>query len=248
LLPTGEKFEVAVGSDYSKKVGYAAKVSYNQGIAKIYSTSKAENIYGTFNKDTKTIGTNKFSDNLKILEVDDYGNTISVFADRLDGVYLKKGEVALITKNSSREIENMIIKNVTGDMNKYGIVTSIKKSSNNASYNYVLDGKERTYSSNEYTFSIEKGPVQIIFDGQTITNKKNLKRVSGSVANINELYAENSSGDKYKISSDVVVYDMSGTTVMEATMEDAINSEGYVSAYYDKSEKDGGLIRVISIN
>lgn len=249
LLSTGETIDVSTNTNYSKKVGYTAKVSYKNGKVSIYSTSKTTDISGLFDLENKTIGSkNKISDEIKIIEVDEFGNTEKIYSNRLNGVYLNKEDVALVTKNSKGEIESMIIKDVTGDTAKYGILESVNERQDSESYSCIVAGNSTNYSNSDISFSVDKGPVQIYLEGQTLGKIKNLEKVEGSIINVNNSYVENSKGEKLKVSSDVVVYVRVNSEYNLSTMDEAMSGEYNVSAYYDKAERNGGCIRLIIIS
>lgn len=249
LLSTGETIDVSTNTNYSKKVGYTAKVSYKNGKVSIYSTSKTTDISGLFDLENKTIGSkNKISDEIKIIEVDEFGNTEKIYSNRLNGVYLNKEDVALVTKNSKGEIESMIIKDVTGDTAKYGILESVSERQDSESYSCIVDGNSMSYSNSDISFSVDKGPVQIYLEGQSLGKIKNLEKVEGSIINVNNSYVENSKGEKLKVSSDVVVYVRVNSEYNLSTMDEAMSGEYNVSAYYDKAERNGGCIRLIIIS
>ena len=46
----------------------------------------------------------------------------NIHPQRIDGVYLEKSNVAYYQLNAKNELCTLILKNVTGDMLKYGIV------------------------------------------------------------------------------------------------------------------------------
>ncbi len=249
LLSTGETIDVSTNTNYSKKVGYTAKVSYKNGKVSIYSTSKTTDISGKFDLASKTIGSkNKISDEIKIIEVDEFGNTEKIYSNRLDGVYLGKEDVALVTKNSKGEIESMILKDVTGDTAKYGILENINERQDSESYSCIVNGNSVSYSNSNVSFSVDKGPVQIYLDGQTLGKIKNLEKVEGSIINVNNSYVENSKGEKLKVSNDVVVYVRVNSEYNLSTMDEALSGEYNVSAYYDKELEKGGRVRVIIIS
>ena len=165
-----------------------------------------------------------------------------------DGVYIAKEDVALVTKNSKGEIESMIIKDVTGDTAKYGILESVNEVRDNEIYTCTIDSSTKDYSNSEISFSVKEGPVQVYLEGQTLGKIKNLEKVNGSVVNINNSYIENSIGEKIKVSSNVVVYLRENSEYNLSTMEEAMSGNYNVLAYYDREEREGGRVRVIVIS
>ena len=242
LLATGEKVEIATNSDYSGKIGYATTVSYKNNGVSIFSTRRSTDIYGKFDLSSLTLGKEKISENIKVLEIDDFGNVVSVYPSRLNGCYLEKESVMLVSKNESGVIDSMIIKNVTGDTATYGVLTDINESRESESYSCIIDGNSKNYSNEDVTFNVEKGPVAVYLDGQSLGNIKNLEKVSGSIVNANSSYVENSDGEKFYISSDVSVYYKNSGEYYLYSMDEVLSGEYNVSAYYDEFSKKVRII------
>lgn len=245
LLANGENIDIPTSSNYSKRVGYTAKIAYKNGKFSIYSTKKTTEIYGKFNLESKTLGKEKFSENVKILETDEFGNVITVYPSKLDGINIKKEQVTLVRKNDKGIIESMIIKDVTGDTAEYGILTNINEGKDSESYTCIINGNEKNYSNPDIDFSVEVGPVQLYMAGQSLGKIKNLEKVEGSIVNFNNSYVENSKGEKLNVSSDVVVYYKNNSNYYLYTMDDVMSDEYNISAYYDKENK---IIRVLIIS
>lgn len=245
LLATGETIDIETNSDYSKKVGYTAKVSYKNGNVSIYSTKKSTDISGEFNLAKGTLGKEKISEDINILEVDEFGNVITVYPSRVDGISFVDGQIALVTKNDKGIIDSMIIKDVTGDTASYGILTQINEGKDSESYSLVIDGNEKNYSNPDITFNVEVGPIQIYMDGSSLGRLRSLEKFSGSIININNSYVENSIGEQMKVASDVVVYYKNSSNYYLYSMDDVLSGEYSIFAYYDKT---GERIRVIIIN
>lgn len=250
LLSSGEKIDIIVSKNYSSKIGYAAKVTYTNGVAKIFSTSKTTEIYGTFDVENGKLGKNKLSSQLNIIEFDKFGNTQVVYKNRLDGVYINKGSVSLVLLNENDEIESLVLSDVTGDMSTYAVLTSQNKNTKDdgKTYSYFTGKDIESYTTSEYSVNLEKGPVSIRKSGNSIEEIKNLTRVNGQVVDINGAALETSKGETHKISENVLIYSVNGGTYTKMTLEDAMSGEYNISAYYDKTEKNGGRIRVIYLS
>ena len=248
LLASGEKIDIITSKNYNSKIGYAAKVTYTNGIAKIFSTSKTTDVYGTFDVANNKLGKSKISSQISIIEFDEYGNTQIVYKNRLDGVYIDKGSVSLVTLNANDEIEAIVLNDVTGDMASFGVLTSQSKSGDSRTYNYFVGTDIESYTTSEYSANIERGPIAIYKDGNTIAKFKNLTRVSGQIVDINGVTLETSKGETYKISENVLIYSVNGGIYTKMTLEDVMSGEYNISAYYDKTEKKGGRIRVIYLS
>jgi len=253
LLSSGEKIDIITSSNYSSKIGYAAKITYTNGAAKIFSTRKTTDIYGTFDAKNNKLGKNKISPEISIVEFDEYGNTELVYKNRLDGVYIDKGSVSLVTLNENGEIESIVLKDVTGDMETYGVLTSQIESKNlqkeeSTTYNYFTGKDIESYTTSDYSVKLDKGPIAISKEGNSIVRIKPLTKVSGQIIDINGVTLENSKEETYKISENVLIYSVKNGIYTKMTLEDALSGEYNITAYYDKPEKDGGRIRVIHLN
>lgn len=246
LLTSGETMDIPTNSDYSKKVGYVAKISYKNGNVSIYSTKKSTDVYGKFDLDSGTLGKEKISKNVKILEVDDFGNVITVLPSRVNGIYFKSEQVALVSKNSNGIIENMIIRDVTGDTALYGILTDIDSDQlkDIETYTCIIEGNEKRYSDSDISFNVDVGPVQLYMDGQSIGELRNLEKVSGSIVNANNIYIENSKGEQLEVDANVVVYYKNNSNYYLYSMNEVLSGDYNISAYYDTI---GEKVRVIII-
>lgn len=253
LLTSGEKIDIITSSNYSSKIGYAAKVTYSNGTTKVSYTRRTTDIYGKFDEINNKLGKSKISSQINILEFDEYGNTQMVYKNRLDGVYIDEGSVSLVTLNANDEIESVVLKDVTGDMVTYGVLTSQSKSEDKQNedtmtYNYFTGKDIESYTTSEYSMTLDRGPISIIKDGNSVVRLKNLIKVGGQIVDINGATLENSKGEIYKISENVLIYSVSGGTYTKMTLEDVMSGEYNITAYYDKLEKDGGRIRVIYLS
>lgn len=245
LLANGEKMEVVTTTDYSKKVGNTAIVKYSNGKATLSSTSKVTEISGTFDAEAYTLGKYKLSKEVRILELDDYGNTKEIYPSRLDGVTITKNAVALIEQNESGLIETMILKNVTGDTAKYGILSKINEGKENDSYICIIDGSSKTYSNADMSFAVEEGAVMAYFDGNSLENLKNLEKVTGGISSVSPVTLTTIKGEKYLMSADVQVYCYENSEYFLSDLDEAMSGEYSVSAYYDKDCDEGGRVRVL---
>ena len=254
LLASGEKIDLLTPNNYSSKIGYAAKITYTNGAAKIFSTRKTTEIYGKFDLTNNKLGKNKISSNISIVEFDEYGNTQLIYKNRLDGVYIDKGSVSLVTLNENNEIESIVLKDVTGDLATYGVLTSQSESKENmqkeksTTYKFFTGKDIESYTTSDYSVKIDKGPILIDKEGNSITKIKALTKVSGQIEGINGVTLENSKGETYKISENVLIYAVKDGEYIKMTLDDALSGEYNISAYYDKPEKEGGRIRVIQLN
>ena len=77
----------------------------------------------------------------------------------------------------------------------------------------------------------------------------NLSGVKGTIGKLTEAYLETLDGERLKLASDVVVYQVdSYLKYMVMPLSEAVQVTGKsIYAYYDKAEKNGGRVRVVVI-
>ncbi|MBQ4544030.1 MAG: S-layer homology domain-containing protein [Oscillospiraceae bacterium] len=247
LTLDGSTVDVEQSNDSTAYVGYA--VEYDYGTGKLKSMARGNgNTSGIINADAFLWGRTPLDKNIKLLEIDDNGNMISLNLSRLDGVSLNSSSVLLTSKNASGVIDGLIIKNVTGDMHKYGLITSVDKRTGNDgtvssyTYNYDLGGIRGSVSLK--TSSLTTGPCVFKYENGELVEAKNLTRAD-NVSLITPSYVSLKNNTKHRISSNVLVYKVVDDTKILTTLDEAVSHKGAVWVYYDKAQNEGGLVRVI---
>ena len=230
----------------SYKEGDLVRVSFSGGESSV-SLINNNSLSGTVNSSATAIGTNYFSDDIKILDTTSNGSYCKVFPARLAGLYLDSNSIRYYALDDKGKISELILNDVTGDMYQYGILTSVSESydsmSVSSSYKYVINGSSGTFSSYSLAFGVSEGPAQFEISGTSVERIKNLTSVT--LISLNALYAQ--SGDnKYKLADNVSVYINTNGSYNLSSISSLINSSGYtLYGYYDKSESYGGRMRVI---
>ena len=255
LTLDGSRIEVQQNTNSDAYVGKAVSFDPSTTKIKIYS-SGSTGVSGYINSDAYIIGNTSIAKNIKIIEIDDNGNMSSPTLARLNGVKLVSGSVLLSTRNSSGAVDGLILKDVTGDMHKYGIITDISKSSvtdrdGNVSqtspvYSYDLAGVRGTASFARSLVSLTEGPCVFMYKNGELCDAKNLI-LANNVSLLTPESATLASGMKHKISPNVLVYKAVGDDKLLTTLDEAISHEGTIWVYYDDIQSAGGLIRVIYI-
>ncbi|MBQ5777681.1 MAG: S-layer homology domain-containing protein, partial [Oscillospiraceae bacterium] len=205
LTLDGSYVEVPQSTNSDDYVGHA--VSFDPTTNRLRSYASGSNgVSGYINSDAYLIGNTSIAKNIKIVEIDDNGNMISPTLSRLNGVKLESSSVLLSSRNSSGAVDGLILKDVTGDMHKYGIITDIKKSSvtdreGNVSqgspvYSYDLAGVRGTVSFARTTISLTEGPCVFMYKNGELTNAKNLT-LANNVSLLTPEYATLTSGAKH---------------------------------------------------
>ena len=116
--------------------------------------------------------------------------------------------------NSAGEISRMILDDVTGDMQQYGVLTSVNNlsytdpSSNlgvmSGTYVYDIAGTSMTYHSDSVLFSVERGPCRVVLQNGQVHRIYNLTSVKLSA--IDGGNAVTQSGTSYPLSDSVAAY------------------------------------------
>lgn len=244
------------------KEGDLVKVSFDNGEIKLsrISTSSSKNLSGTVNSAATKLGSYTFADNVKIMDYAE-GSAVVISANRLAGVKIESGKVAYYELNGSGEIETLILKDVTGDMYSFGILTKDEElmAVDPVSGQPYVAGHSYTVTSNGaeigplvcqgITFPVSAGKaVRYKMDGMSLDKMYNLTDVKLISAEGGTAVTTNN--QKFNISSGVQVYlkqSQSGLGIKYyVTSLDKINSGDYtLTGWYDKAESAGGRMRVI---
>lgn len=217
----------------------------DQGVLTLGGISTSHRLSGTVNSSGTKLGSVPFAEDVEILDVSGaYG--VRVYPSRLAGLDLTDS-VAYYSLNSAGEIDRMILRDATGDMYQYGIMTKIERTpggefSDYYSYEFVVNGTVYTLPLNTAHYSVELGPVQ----------------VRGSLQNPERFYSLTStktgtvSGDqfvvgrlKYALSDSVAVYEYRNGSYYLSTLAQVQEGNFTLTGWYDKTGTQVGRIRVI---
>lgn len=260
-LLDGSEVDVALKSDRSDLLGKPVRIQYSNGQPQITGVND-NSVYGAVSSTRRTIGSSKLSADVQILDVDEYGNSAAVALERLNGLELRTTQVHAVTYNTSGEVNGLILNAVTGDTFSYGILQSVRESESKTetklgdvlsqslsvtgSYSYDIGGVAGSASTNGSAFSVEEGPSRFSFDGSTLNGIRNLTKLEGKIESVNAAQLTLSTGATAKLSGTVAVYDNSGAKLRYSSIDELMSSGAKsFSAYYDKPQSEGGLIRVI---
>ena len=253
LTLDGSTVDILKEDDSKFLVGNAVSVDLSTGKFRTVSKGSGSDS-GFINASSLTWGKRPIDRNIKILEIDDNGNMISLTLSRLDGVNLKSSSILLSSTNASGAIDGLILKNVTGDMHKYGLITKVDRSSvsdgrGNSSpskyvYHYDLGGMTGTVSFSGAVTSLAEGPCIFIYDDGELKEARNLN-YSTNVTTLTPSYATVGGNVKHRISPDVQVYKIVDDTKIRTTLDEAVSYGGTKWIYYDSIQSAGGMIRVI---
>lgn len=252
--------------DYKTKTPYnnlknsVVSVSFDEGYAKLNRVSNKIDFSGYFNYEEKMFNNKLISSDIKILDIystssNDPNLYASITPQRIDGVSLSSSNVLYYEEDDKGRVAKLILKNVTSDMLKYGIMVKAKNTSEedymSGSYKYDIGGTvyELETTDKMYTSVSSGTPIKAIIENEELKSMQSLTLANGSISKLTPQSAK-IGNTTYKVSPDVCVYvkNYYGTyLIME--LEDLIQKiDDYsVSAYYDKTTKSGGCVRVLVV-
>ncbi len=211
-------------------------------------TLSSKTISGKVNSTATKLGSYTFADDVEIIDVyTDGGSGVRIYPSRLTGITISSSDVAFYATNQDGEITHLILKDVTGDMHSYGVLTTVSEVSYNMSLTgtYVADigGVTAYFSSSNKLFGVSKGPAVIQSSGGSVLYMKNLTEVEFDTVTATQGVTEDY--DTYAIWESVTVYERKNGTYYLTSL-DRVNDGSYtLTGYYDTAESDGGLVRVI---
>ena len=252
--------------DYKTKTPYnnlknsVVSVSFDEGYAKLNRVSNKFDFSGYFNYEEKMFNNKLISSDIKILDIystssNDPNLYVSVTPQRIDGVSLSSSNVLYYEEDDKGRVAKLILKNVTGDMLKYGIMVKAKNTSEedymSGSYKYDIGGTVYELETNDKLYNgVSSGvPFKAIIENEELKSMQSLTLANGSISKLTPQSVK-IGNTTYKVSPDVCVYvrNYYGTyLIME--LEDLIQKidEYSILAYYDKPTKSGGCIRVFVV-
>ena len=136
---------VNVDKSLNFPTGWLVQITVNSNGESVKSIS-GKSTSGTVNADATALGNAQLADDVEILDTTSGGVAGTVRPSRLSGVTLSDSDVRYYTTNAAGQIDRLILKDVTGDLWKYGVLDDIK----NLAANYA-DIKTLLSSSNTGT-------------------------------------------------------------------------------------------------
>ncbi len=252
----GVAYEYAAKRDYSKStsLNQVVRVTFSDGLASVVG-QKPMDLYGEVNASARTAGAYRFAENVKILDVVPGDGTHSgayatVFLQQLDKAVLTSGNVLYYGVNRAGLIDELIVKDVTGECYSYGIVTQAKNNTGgtniSGSYTYDIAGVVGSVSTSGKVFNVNRGqPVQIFKSDSRIQMMKGLNRISTTFSEVTGKALVTAGGTEYLLSDSVIIYKKVNYdyTVMPLS---SLSADKYrITAYHDRTMENGGKIRVI---
>lgn len=245
VMPDGTVNEYTTNLDCESLKCSVVRVTFADGKAKLSRVSGYNDVYGKVNASKNTIGDDEFADDVKIIDTvgtsrDDTAMYSRIYPQRLDGVTVSTSKVMYYSKNNAGEIEELILSDVTGDSYVYGVVTAVDKSM--GTYIVDVDGTQTTYP---IITSTSKGPYKLKMDSNGVKSIIQLASYNSSITQLTRVDAK-IGNQTYLLSDKVIVYQKKDlNTYMKIPLDDAINGDYKLTAYYDKTQTSGGRIRII---
>ena len=201
---------------------------------------------GRVNADGTKLGGRSFASNVEIL--DTYGDHgVRVYPQRLAGMEITESMVRYYLLDGSGDISRLILKDATGDMHTYGVITSVSEVNSAASMTtagtYVCDvaGTAQTVSGST-VYNVKTGPFMMKTDGEKIDRFTNLTKVKLTSIEGTTAYGGNR---QYAIWDDALVYEVRDNEYYPTSLALVTGGDYSLTGWYDKAESEGGRIRVI---
>ena len=252
----GETYDYTCSQNYEDYKNSVVTVSINEGIAKISRTDSAK-VSGYFRWDTKRFGDDYLASDVEILDVgttnkNDPSLYKKIYPTRLNNVNINSNKILYCHKNSSGEIDKLILNDVTGDSYTFGVMTSAQNmsfgTSVSGSYSYIVNGSSYSFTSPSTIYSVNSGQGVRLSSASNPSIMSPLSEVKGTVT-VTSAGSLTADVKCYDISADVQVYEKeysSSTLYRLKPISDIIGSDNYtLYAYYDKLPSSGGRIRII---
>ena len=261
VLPSGDVCEYITDKNYKDYLNKVVTVNLVDGIATVKTITQEYDISGmvVWDSGIGTIGRHALASDVKIIETSttesyETATVASVYPQRLNGLNIDKYDILYVSKNSVGNIDELILRDATGDTHTYGVVTYAKNNSSNmqasGNYKYIINGIEGALSTQNRFFSVSKGQaVRIKGDGREVTsmtpltliNSNKITDITGSAITVgNNTYTMSDKVQIYVESSYPSAYSM---ITIEELAELADECKAYV--YADKTHSVGGRVRVI---
>ena len=212
------------------------------------SILKSSNITGKVSG--RTIGSKTMAKDVRILDINDDGGAKRIYYSRLNGAELESSDVRYCAVNANGEITDLILRDFTGDLYEYGIITSVKETSTDmelsGSYTYLLNGEKRTLTTMSMTLGASYGPARLTIEDGQLSAVRALYKIKNPDS-ITQL-GVTKDGDSWLFSDECAVYLYQNSTYSLFSLTELRNNlDKYnITCYYDKDTRDGGRIRIIT--
>ncbi len=259
VLADSTELDIPVSSNYENQTGNTMKISFTDGKPRLSAINGGFDISGRFDAEGLTIGTSKLASDVKIMDVSFDNNDKSlvyktVYPQRLDSISISKKDV-LYAKTYGGYISELILKNVTGDAYKYGVITNanarIEGFNVSGSYTCDVGGSSYSYSGGVYTNLRDGSPVRVTMSNGRVDGFTALDGSTVKISDIGYTDITLSDGTVLKLSDELKIYRIVNlseyTLIPVSELSENISSYNSCSIYSDKSEASGGRVRIIIV-
>lgn len=226
----------------------------NTATVKTLTASSLNDVSGVYatglvSDDGASIGDRIFARNVYIADVTSEG-TYELTLDRITGCNIHSGDVLYSRLDKSGNVEVLVLNGYTGDEKQYVYMYYTEYNNGQITFTYDKAGtKTSSRAHTDFTGSATmQVPAAVEFENGQIKKSTSLNTFSSVTSiGIDRIYNAESS---MKLSPDVIVYygESSDVKIMSIAELRSMNLENrQVTAYYDKPEANGGMVRVIRV-
>ena len=195
-----------------------------------------------------SIGSRTMAKDVRILDVNDT-DAERVYYSRLNGAVLESTDVRYYATNEDGEITDLILRDFTGDLYEYGIITSANEQAEDmnlsGSYTYLLDGEEQTITTSGKTLGASYGPACLTIENGQLSAVRALQQIRDPDS-INQL-GVTEDDETWLFADDCAVYLYQNSRYSLLSLTELRNNfASYsITCYYDKDTDEGGRIRIV---
>ncbi len=245
LATDGQTYQYQTQGSYKTGSLVRATVAAQGGQVTLRGLNSAS-LSGKVNKDGTRLDKYAFAQEAEILDISE-GRGAVLYPSRLAGLSLDHSDIKYYSLNPQGEIETLILNDVTGDAYQYGIITRFEETGEGmnrfCSYQYDVGGVSYTLSGST-RFQAVGGPVRILGDLASPDRLYPLIQAQAGQIVGSQFVA---GSQKYTLSDSVAVYEFRSGQYFLSSLARAEESQGSLTAWYDKAESDGGRVRIIVI-
>ena len=246
LSTDGNSYSYPIGGSGLKEGDLVRATTSDQAGGVTLRRLSAASLSGKVDSAGKKVGNYEFAGDVEILDYSDrFG--VRVYPARLAGLSLSESMVKYYTLNAAGEIDRLVLKDVTGDMYRYGILTQMEQTqvsdiSSLYSYELMVDGKTVSIPQSSTRYPVERGPVRIQGDAAAPEKLYALTSAKTGELSGSQFIA---GGRKYTLSDDVAVYEVRNGDYYLSSLARVREGGFTLTGWYDKAESAGGRLRVI---
>ncbi len=262
LTGDGKTVSYETQKDYSEKIGYVGKISFDEsGMASFKTMVNTTELTGIVDKSKNKIGDTYLTSDATLVELvyvsDDHTGTAVANVIDIEDIAIEKinpsNMVFALKTGSFGDVSFAVLKNVTNNSYEYGVLTGSKLNdmgiSVSGSYTVISKGVEKTYNA-PFIQSISTGmPVAMIIENGVLKSISHLKSSARGALNAIDGHRVKVSNTIYEMSEDAQIYRYSAQNgYISLSVNQAKNYITDTAAIYtDSKAVSGGMARVIII-